>query len=72
MAVVAVVIVMGGGNNSDYGNNYGGGYNGGNGNGPRERLRKEPREILPTEKRGIPLKALNIKGSINGGNKDTL
>ena len=50
---------------------YGGGYNGGGGNGPRERLRREPQEILPTEKKGIPLGVPNIKGSINRGNKGT-
>ena len=68
MAVVAVVIITGGGN----GGGYGGGCGGGGGNSPRKRFRKEPREILPTEKGGIPLKVLNTKGSINEGNKRTL
>ena len=63
----------GGDNNNEGGNNgnYGGGYGGGGGNGPRERLRKEPRKVFPTEKRGIPLGALNVKKTINGGNKYT-
>ena len=67
MAVVAVVIITGGGNGGD----YGGGYNGGDGNGPRERLRRKPREILPTEKKGIPFKVPNIKRNTNKGNKRT-
>ena len=68
MAVMAVVIITGGGNGGGYGDKYGGG----GGNGPRERLWREPRKILPTEKGGIPLGVLNIKGSISGGNKGTL
>ena len=63
----------GGSNNNGEGNggDYSGGCGGGGGNGPQERLRKEPREILPTEKRGIPLGAFNIKRSINRGNRRT-
>ena len=63
----------GGGNNNSGGNGggYSGGCGGGNGNDPRERFRREPREILPTEKRRIPLGVFNAKGSINGGNKGT-
>ena len=62
----------GGGNNNGGGNGGGyGGSGGGGGNGPREGLRKEPREILPTEKGGIPLGVFNVKGSISRGNKGT-
>ena len=52
----------------------GGGYGGGggnNGNGPREKLRKKPRKILPIEKKGIPLGALNTKRNISRGNRCT-
>ena len=61
----------GGGNNNKGGNGggYGDGYDGGN--GPRERLRKEPREILPTERGGIPFKAPNVKRSTSEGNRRT-
>ena len=63
----------GGGSNNGGGSGggYGGDYGGGGGNGPREGLRKEPREILSTEKGGIPFKVLNARGSISGGNKGT-
>ena len=67
MAVVAVVIITGGGN----GGGCGGGCGGGGGNGPWERFRKEPRKILPTEKKEIPLGAPNTKRSTNKGNKRT-
>ena len=68
MVVTAVVIITGGGNSGG----YGGGCGDGGGNDPREGLRKEPREILPTEKGGTPLGAFNIKGSTSGGNRYTL
>ena len=63
----------GGGNNNGGGSGggYSGNYNGGDGNGPRERLRKKPREIFPTEKGGIPFKVFNTKRSTNGGDKGT-
>ena len=63
----------GGGNNNNGGGNGGdyGGGGGGGGNGPRERLWKEPREILPMEKREIPFRAPNVKRSISKGNKGT-
>ena len=62
----------GGGNNNEGGSGggYGSGGDGG-GNGPRKGLRREPREILPTEKGGTPLEAFNAKGSISGGDKGT-
>ena len=64
----------GGGNNNGGGNGggYSGGCGGGGGNNPRERFRKEPREILPIERGGISLKVFNTKGSTSGGNKGTL
>ena len=64
----------GGSGSSNKGGGGGGGggdYGGGGGNGPRKRLRKEPREILPTEKKKIPFKAPNTKWSACGGNKRT-
>ena len=67
IVMAAVIIITGGGNSS----NYGGGYGGSGGNGPREGFRKEPREILPTERKRIPLRVFNAKGSISRGNKCT-
>ena len=61
-----MVIITGGGSGGGYGGGGGGGSN-----GPRKRLRKKPREILPTEKRGSPLGAPNVKRSISGGDKYT-
>ena len=63
----------GGGNNNGGGNGggYGGGCGGGGGNGPREGLRREPREILPIKRGGISLRAFNARGSTSGGNKGT-
>ena len=67
------VTYSGGGNgNNNRGDGGGdGGYSGGGGNGPRKRLRKEPREVLPIEKREIPLGALSIRRSACKGNKRT-
>ena len=63
----------GGGNgNNNKGNggyDYGGDYGGGN--GPRKGLRREPRKILLTEKKEIPLRAPNAKRNACGGNKHT-
>ena len=67
MAVAVIIIVTGGGS----GDGYNGGYGGGGGNGPRERLRKKPQKILPTEKKGIPFGASNVKGNTSGGNRRT-
>ena len=38
---------------------------------PRKGSGGKPQEILPTEKGGIPLGALNTKGSTSGGNRRT-
>ena len=62
----------GGGSNNGGGNGGGcGGGGGGGGSGPRERLWKEPQEILFTERKGNPLRVPDIKGSINRGNRYT-
>ena len=70
-----IIYNSGGGNNNNgkgSGGGCGGGCGNGNNNNPWERLWREPREILPTEKGGIPLGVFNIKGNISGGNKSTL